>query len=101
MKLLEEKGLARGLLADLYDRGVTAAGDVKRLTGATSEQITAINTTYAGQLDLANQIGYRKISSKESVTQYVANINGKSFDDSTLVQKIFELLAGYNIQLAN
>jgi hypothetical protein len=101
MKLLEEKGLARGVLADLYDRGVTAAGDVKRLTGATSEQIATINTTYAGQLELANQIGYRKITSKESVTQYVANINGKSFNDSDLVQKIFELLAGYNIQLAN
>jgi phage-related minor tail protein len=101
MKLLENRGLSGGLISDLYTRGVSASADVKRLANASDEQLSTINTTYAEQQDLSNQIGYRKISSKESVTQYVANINGKSFNDNELVQKIFELLAGYNIQLAN
>jgi hypothetical protein len=101
MKLLENRGLSKGLIADLYDKGVSSAGEVKRLAGATDEQITTINTIRADEEYLAGQIGYRKLSSKESITNYVANINGKTFNDTELVQKIFDLLAGYNIQLAN
>ena len=48
---------------------------------------------------IANQLGYQRLGGNNGVKQTILNINGKTFNDNDLLNKIFELLAGRGIAL--
>lgn len=99
MKTLEGRGLSAGVLATLYDKGVGASGEVKRLTGASDEQISSINQTYADQKYFASQIGYNKLGANGGVNTYALSIHGKDITDNEIVEMIFALLRSRGISL--